>query len=97
VSRDGHACPYRTRDESRATTGGGATDDLEMFERNQVGLSVQVDPWLLLARGRHREHQDMDGAVVGQITDELTQRASAAVEESDVPGGRSPDSPAWEQ
>ena len=27
--------------------GGGATDDLEMFERNQMGLSAQVDPWLL--------------------------------------------------
>ncbi len=54
--------------------GGGATDDLEMFERNQVGLSARVDPWLLLARGRHQEHQDTNGSVVGQITDELTQR-----------------------
>lgn len=54
--------------------GGGATDDLEMFKRNQIGLSAQVDPWLLLARGRRQEHQDMDGTVVGQITDEVTQR-----------------------
>src|SRR5262245_8909346 len=54
--------------------GGGATDDLEMFERNQMGLSAQIDPWLLLARGRHQEHQEVDGTVVGQITDELTQR-----------------------
>jgi len=54
--------------------GGGATDDLEMFERNQIGLSAQVDPWLLLARGRHQEYQDVDGTVVGQITDEVTQR-----------------------
>jgi phenylpropionate dioxygenase-like ring-hydroxylating dioxygenase large terminal subunit len=55
--------------------GGGATDDLEMFERNQIGLSAQVDPWLLLARGRHLEYQDVDGTVVGQITDEVTQRS----------------------
>ncbi|MGE0826561.1 MAG: Rieske 2Fe-2S domain-containing protein [Candidatus Binatia bacterium] len=55
--------------------GGGATDDLEMFERNQIGLSAQVDPWLILARGRNRETTDVDGTVVGQITDELTQRS----------------------
>ena len=55
--------------------GGGATDDLEMFERNQIGLSAQVDPWLLLARGRQHERQEADGTVVGQITDELTQRS----------------------
>jgi phenylpropionate dioxygenase-like ring-hydroxylating dioxygenase large terminal subunit len=55
--------------------GNGATDDLEMFERNQVGLSAQVDPWLVLGRGLHQEHQDVDGTLVGQITDELTQRA----------------------
>jgi phenylpropionate dioxygenase-like ring-hydroxylating dioxygenase large terminal subunit len=54
--------------------GGGATDDLEMFERNQIGLSAQVDPWLLLARGRNQEYQDADRTIVGQITDEVTQR-----------------------
>ena len=55
--------------------GGGATDDLEMFERNQMGLSSQVDPWLFLARGLHREYEDSDGTLVGQVTDEVTQRA----------------------
>lgn len=55
--------------------GGGATDDLEMFERNQMGLSAQVDPWLYLARGLHREYEDVDGTLVGQVTDEVTQRA----------------------
>jgi len=54
--------------------GKGAVDDLEMFERNQVGLSAQVDPWLLLARGRQRERRDGDGTLVGQMTDEVTQR-----------------------
>ena len=55
--------------------GGGAPDDLEMFERNQVGLSAQVDPWLILARGLGKEWQDDDGTLVGQMTDELPQRA----------------------
>lgn len=54
--------------------GGGATDDLEMFERNQIGLSARVDPWLLLARGIEQQYQDTAGAIVGQMTDEVTQR-----------------------
>jgi phenylpropionate dioxygenase-like ring-hydroxylating dioxygenase large terminal subunit len=54
--------------------GGGATDDLEMFERNQIGLSARVDPWLVLSRGRQQEYQDVDRTIVGQITDEVTQR-----------------------
>jgi phenylpropionate dioxygenase-like ring-hydroxylating dioxygenase large terminal subunit len=54
--------------------GGGATDDLEMFERNQIGLSARVDPWLLLSRGIKQQSQNTDGAIVGQITDEVTQR-----------------------
>jgi hypothetical protein len=54
--------------------GGGATDDLEMFERNQIGLSARVDPWLLLSRGIERQYQNTDGTIVGQMTDEVTQR-----------------------
>jgi phenylpropionate dioxygenase-like ring-hydroxylating dioxygenase large terminal subunit len=54
--------------------GGGATDDLEMFERNQIGLSARVDPWLVLSRGLGQERQDTNGTIVGQITDEVTQR-----------------------
>lgn len=54
--------------------GGGATDDLEMFERNQIGLSARVDPWLLLARGIEQQRQNTDGTIAGQITDEVTQR-----------------------
>jgi phenylpropionate dioxygenase-like ring-hydroxylating dioxygenase large terminal subunit len=54
--------------------GGGATDDLEMFERNQIGLSARVAPWLLLTRGAQQERQDLDGTTVGQVTDEVTQR-----------------------
>jgi len=54
--------------------GKGAVDDLEMFERNQAGLSARVDPWLLLSRGRQRERRDEDGTLIAQMTDEVTQR-----------------------
>jgi hypothetical protein len=63
----GHAAFY-------GPAGGGATDDLEMFERNQIGLSARVDPWLVLSRGRHQEYVDQESNIVGQITDEVTQR-----------------------
>jgi len=33
-----------------------------------------VDPWLVLSRGRQQEYQDTDRAIVGQVTDEVTQR-----------------------
>jgi phenylpropionate dioxygenase-like ring-hydroxylating dioxygenase large terminal subunit len=54
--------------------GKGAVDDLEMFERNQAGLSARVDPWLLLSRGMQRERRDVDGTLIAQMTDEVTQR-----------------------
>jgi hypothetical protein len=55
-------------------SGMGAADDVDMFERVQMGLNVQLDPWLLFARGLRREQRDVDGTLVGQMTDELTQR-----------------------
>lgn len=52
----------------------GSPDDAEVFERNQEGLSAEVDPWVYLARGLHREKVQPDGTIVGEITDETTQR-----------------------
>lgn len=69
-----NAARLRGHESFYGPAGGGATDDLEMFERNQIGLSAQVDPWLVLGRGLHQESQDVDGTLVGQITDEVTQR-----------------------
>jgi nitrite reductase/ring-hydroxylating ferredoxin subunit len=54
---------------------GGSPDDAEIFERTQRGLQVQVDPWIELSRGMHREYVDADGSIVGKITDEVPQRA----------------------
>jgi phenylpropionate dioxygenase-like ring-hydroxylating dioxygenase large terminal subunit len=74
VPAEVNAARLRGHESFYGPAGGGATDDLEMFERNQIGLSAQVDPWLVLGRGLHQERQDVDGTLVGQITDELTQR-----------------------
>lgn len=52
----------------------GSPDDAEIFERNQIGLTAEVQPWVLLARGLNRERVDTDGSIVGSITDETTQR-----------------------
>jgi phenylpropionate dioxygenase-like ring-hydroxylating dioxygenase large terminal subunit len=75
VPAEVNAARLRGHEAFYGPAGGGATDDLEMFERNQIGLSAQVDPWLVLGRGLHQEYQDTDGTMVGQITDELTQRS----------------------
>lgn len=55
--------------------GGGIHDDIEMFTRVTEGLRCTADPWLLFRRGLHREHTDVDGTIVGQVTDEVSQRA----------------------
>lgn len=54
--------------------GFGQPDDLEMFARIQRGLNADLDPWLYIARGMHRERVDTDGTIVGQMTDEVTLR-----------------------
>lgn len=55
--------------------GGGIHDDIEMFTRVTEGLRCTQNPWLLFRRGLHRERQDEDGTIVGQVTDEVSQRA----------------------
>ncbi len=53
------------------------TDDLEMFARNQEGLSTKSGlQWLILARGLHREEDgEVPGERVSPSTDELVMRA----------------------
>jgi phenylpropionate dioxygenase-like ring-hydroxylating dioxygenase large terminal subunit len=81
--------PYRLNDVSSAINtlrlrnhqafygpaGGGATDDLEVFQRITEGLRATVDPWILIQRGFGREQREPDGSISGQITDELNNRA----------------------
>lgn len=53
----------------------GSPDDMAIFDRTQIGLGGDIDPWILIGRGLHREEHDADGTVAGRITDETTQRA----------------------
>ena len=55
--------------------GGGAADDMEIFERQMAGFRATVDPWLYLGRGLGRERTGPDGSLEGQITDETGSRA----------------------
>ena len=55
--------------------GGGATDDLEIFDRVTAGLRADVDPWIMLHRGLEQERVEADGTRVAQITTELSNRA----------------------
>jgi phenylpropionate dioxygenase-like ring-hydroxylating dioxygenase large terminal subunit len=50
-----------------------APDDIEAYERNQVGFQARVNEWLVLRRGLHREVKE-DGSIAGRETDETTQR-----------------------
>ncbi|HKT54108.1 MAG TPA: hypothetical protein VJP88_06620, partial [Caulobacteraceae bacterium] len=59
-------------------SGGGATDDMEIFERQTEGFRATVDPWIYLGRGFGRETARPDGSTAGQLTDELGSRAFLA-------------------
>ena len=53
----------------------GTPDDREIFERNQTGLQNDQEPWMVLSRGLGKAETRDDGLVVGNITDEVTQRS----------------------
>ncbi len=75
VPKEINARRLRVHEHFYGPGGFGAPDDLEIFERNQAGLAAATDPWLLLSRGRDRERiEEGTGHVVGQATDEVSQR-----------------------
>ena len=55
--------------------GFGGPDDTEIFERNQIGLECDNEPWLVLTRGMSDAQSGVGGTVVGNVTDEVPQRA----------------------
>ncbi len=65
----------RAHESFYGSAGGGAPDDVEMFNRCSDGLRVKGAEWLELSRGLEREHRDEEGNIVGHITDETPQRA----------------------
>ncbi len=65
----------RAHEAFYGSAGGGAPDDVEMFNRCTDGLRVKGAEWLELSRGIEREQVDADGITTGHITDEVPQRA----------------------
>ncbi len=65
----------RAHEAFYGSAGGGAPDDVEMFNRCSDGLRVKGAEWLELSRGIERERAADDGIMVGHITDETPQRA----------------------
>ena len=49
--------------------------DREIFERNQIGLQADQEPWILLARGLEMAEASPRAELIGNITDEVTQRS----------------------
>lgn len=64
----------RAHEDFYGPAGFGQPDDGELFARVQTGIQADLDPWMLLMRGLHRERRDADGTLVGQMTDEVPQR-----------------------
>ncbi len=77
MSNELNAERLRQHESFYGPCGAGSPDDAEMFERVQVGMHAEVNPWIDLSRGIEREKVDTDGSIVGQITDEVTQRGQA--------------------
>ena len=75
----------RDTEDRMGPAGSVNPDDVDMFERNQLGMQQTVDPWKYMGRGLDREFIDDDkgtpeayrwnGTLTGHYADELTQRA----------------------
>jgi len=69
----------RTHESFYGPASGGNPDDYEVFERTQLGMMGEVNPWIMLARGLDRQHVDYDdpsipGTLLADGSDEITQR-----------------------
>ena len=81
----------RTHESFYGPASGGNPDDYEVFERTQVGMLGQVNPWIMLARGLDREELDstdptVPGTTFADGSDEITQRAQLARWKRDMVG-----------
>jgi len=77
VTDDFNAVRLRQHESFYGPAGAGSPDDAEIFERAQMGMLADVNPWVEISRGMNREVKDEDGTIVGLITDEVTQRGQA--------------------
>jgi phenylpropionate dioxygenase-like ring-hydroxylating dioxygenase large terminal subunit len=75
VSPQINALRLRQHESFYGPASSGSPDDAEIFERAQRGMMAQVNPWIDISRGLARETVDSDGAIIGNVTDEVPQRA----------------------
>jgi phenylpropionate dioxygenase-like ring-hydroxylating dioxygenase large terminal subunit len=85
VPKEVNTARVRLTESRMGPAGSVNVDDVEMFERNQLGMQQLVDPWKFIGRGMAREHLDNDYATpaayryensrAAHYSDELTQRA----------------------
>lgn len=67
----------RMRQQTMGSVGSAGfllADDSEMYERTQRGVQSRDPEWVYLGRGKHREHLDEQGFLVGDATDEVASR-----------------------
>lgn len=75
VSDEINTMRVRQHESFYGPAGSGSPDDAEIFERVQRGMASEVNPWIEISRGMHREEVDPeDDSIVGRITDEVPQR-----------------------
>ena len=75
VSDEINTMRVRQHESFYGPAGSGSPDDAEIFERVQRGMMAEINPWIEISRGMHREEVDpVDGSIVGRITDEVPQR-----------------------
>jgi phenylpropionate dioxygenase-like ring-hydroxylating dioxygenase large terminal subunit len=85
VPKEVNTARVRLTESRMGPAGSVNVDDVEMFERNQLGMQQMVDPWKFIGRGMSREHIDHDetsppeyrfeNSRAAHYSDELTQRA----------------------
>lgn len=75
VAEEINVARLRAHEAFYGPAGGGAPDDVEMFNRCQDGLAVKGAEWLELSRGLERETVSPDGVIAAHLTDEVPQRA----------------------
>ncbi len=75
VPEEINAARLRAHESFYGPAGGGAPDDVEMFNRCTEGLRVKGAEWLELSRGLEREKISDDGVIAAHLTDETPQRA----------------------
>jgi len=78
VSPEMNAVRLRQHESFYGPAGSGSPDDAVIFERVQLGMQAEVNPWLEISRGMERQQIDSDGSTVGLISDEVPQRGIMA-------------------